>query len=63
MNWHDFGVALALLLVFEGVLPFLSPRSLKEAYKRVVAMDDQSIRMVGLGCMAAGLALLYFVRS
>ena len=62
MNWQDLGVGIALLLVFEGILPFLSPKSLREAYLRVIQMDDNSIRYVGLGCMSAGLALLYFIR-
>lgn len=62
MNWEDFGTAIALVLIIEGMLPFLSPRNLKQTYQRLLELNDGSIRWIGLGSMSAGLVLLYFIR-
>ena len=53
--------ALALMLVFEGLLPFLSPRLWREMFARVLGMSDGQIRFIGLSSMIAGvlLALLF----
>lgn len=63
MNWEQLGIGIALLLVFEGILPFLSPRSLREAYLRVAQMQDGAIRIVGLISMLLGVGLLLWIRS
>jgi uncharacterized protein len=54
--------ALALMLVIEGVLPFLLPRVWRESFSRLVQMTDGQLRFVGLGSMLAGLMLLYLAR-
>ena len=59
--WHDLWVAMALLLVIEGVWPFLSPAGMRRALLSVAAQDDRSLRTAGLVSMLAGLALLYLV--
>jgi len=51
--------ALALMLVVEGLLPFLSPTLWRQVFSRVLAMSDGQIRFVGLSSMVAGLLLLY----
>lgn len=48
-----------LMLVFEGVLPFLAPQQWRETVTKVAQMNDRSIRKVGLSSMIAGLVLLY----
>jgi uncharacterized protein YjeT (DUF2065 family) len=50
--------ALALMLVFEGLLPFLSPGIWRQAFERAIRMSDGQIRFVGLISLLAGLALL-----
>lgn len=50
--------ALALMLVFEGLLPFLSPATWRQAFERVTRMSDGQIRFVGLISLVAGLLLL-----
>ena len=50
--------ALALMLVFEGLLPFLSPQAWRQAFMRAVQMSDGQIRFIGLASMVAGLVLL-----
>ena len=50
--------ALALVLVFEGLLPFLSPRTWRSAFERATRLSDGQIRFFGLTCMVLGLLLL-----
>lgn len=54
--------AVALMLVIEGVLPFLSPPAWREAFVRMTQMKDGQIRFMGLVSMLAGLALLLFTQ-
>ncbi|HSS45836.1 MAG TPA: DUF2065 domain-containing protein [Burkholderiales bacterium] len=55
-------IAFALMLVLEGVLPFLLPSIWREAFKRLTEMTDGQIRFIGLSSMLVGLLLLYLVR-
>ncbi len=50
--------ALALMLVFEGLLPFFSPRRWREVFLRATQMSDGQIRFIGLTSMLIGLAVL-----
>jgi uncharacterized protein YjeT (DUF2065 family) len=53
--------ALALMLVIEGLLPFLSPPTWRKVFERAIQMSDGQIRFIGLSSMIAGLtALLLF---
>lgn len=54
--------ALALVLVIEGVAPFVSPGGLKRALVELSQLDDRILRGIGLVSMLAGLLLLYVVR-
>ena len=53
--------ALALMLVFEGLLPFFSPRGWRAVLEKVLAMSDGQIRFLGLSVMLVGVALLLLV--
>lgn len=57
--WDDLWVAMALLLVLEGIVPFLTPRGFKRAVEGVLGLDDRHIRIAGLISMVAGVVLLY----
>ena len=57
----ELWIALALVLVIEGVLPFLSPSAYRNAMLAVTQLDNRSLRTAGLVSMLAGLALLYLV--
>ena len=59
--WHDLLVATALILVIEGIWPFLSPGSMRETLISVANQDDGTLRTVGFVSMMAGVVLLYFV--
>jgi uncharacterized protein len=51
-------VACALVLVFEGILPFLSPTVWRQVFERALKMSDGQIRFIGLSSMSLGLGLL-----
>ena len=54
MLWH----ALALLLVIEGFLPFLSPAAWRRMFEQMLALSDGQIRFFGLCSMLIGLVSL-----
>jgi uncharacterized protein YjeT (DUF2065 family) len=55
--------AVALMLVVEGLLPFLAPGAWRETFRRLIEMDDGQLRFIGITSMLAGLLLLYLVRG
>jgi len=55
-----FLMAFALMLVLEGLLPFLAPNLWRETFRRITQMSDGQIRFFGLTSMIVGLLLLYF---
>lgn len=59
--WHDLGVALCLVLVIEGIVPFLYPRRWKEMVAMLAEIDDRTMRVVGLVSMLSGTGLLYLI--
>jgi uncharacterized protein len=50
--------ALALMLVVEGLLPFLSPGMWRRVFERALQLSDGQIRFLGLSSMIAGLIAL-----
>ncbi len=50
--------ALALMLVIEGALPFLSPDAWRKVFERAIQLSDGQIRFVGLSSMIVGLVAL-----
>jgi len=54
--------ALALMLVLEGLLPFLSPKAWRQVFAKALQMSDGQIRFIGLTCMVIGVLLLYVWR-
>lgn len=58
---HDLLAALGLLLVMEGIAPFLNPGALRRALIAAARMDDASLRALGLTAMVAGVCLLYAI--
>jgi uncharacterized protein YjeT (DUF2065 family) len=58
-----FIMALALMLILEGVLPFLAPNLWRDTFRRITQVTDGQIRFVGLSSMIVGLLLLLWVRT
>ncbi len=63
MYWTEILTALALVLVIEGMLPFISPRKYRQMVAEITRLSDNNIRNIGLAVMIAGLLLLFFVRG
>ena len=59
--WHEFLVAFSLLLVIEGLMPFLAPDVLRRMLIEVAGQDNRSLRIAGLVSMLGGVGLLYLV--
>jgi len=54
--------ALALVMVIEGILPFLSPGAMRNYMSQMSQMDDKTLRITGLVLMLMGVVMLYLVR-
>ncbi len=55
-------IGLALVLVIEGIMPFLFPALWRDAFRKLVLLTDGQIRFMGISAMLAGLLLLYWVK-
>ncbi|PIE43560.1 MAG: DUF2065 domain-containing protein [Gammaproteobacteria bacterium] len=60
--WQDLAVAFSLMLVLEGVIPFLYPDRWKNMVATLAKIDSRTMRIVGLISMVIGTSLLYWVR-
>ena len=53
--------ALALVLIIEGILPFVSPKGWRGVFEKVLQLSDGQIRFYGMVSMAIGLLLLWLL--
>jgi uncharacterized protein len=60
--WTTLFMALALVLIIEGVLPFLAPSLWRDTFRRITQLSDGQIRFFGLSSMLLGLLLLLALR-
>lgn len=58
---HNILVALALMLVIEGIFPFLNPLGIRKLLILIAQMDDRQLRFGGLTSMIMGVVLLYLI--
>ena len=61
MQLHDLWVALCLLLVLEGMVPFISPGGWRNMMAQLSQADDRILRIMGLALMLLGTFLLYVI--
>ena len=54
-------VGLALMLVIEGIVPFMFPNLWRDTFSKLVLLSDGQLRFMGLSAMLAGLLLLFIV--
>lgn len=59
--WRDLGAALALVLVLEGVLPFLNPGAVRRVLTMVAQTSDATLRVTGAASMLLGIVVLYLI--
>jgi len=60
--WDTLLMAFALMLVLEGILPFLLPGIWRDTFKKLTEIGDNQVRFIGLTSMLLGLMLLYLVK-
>ena len=63
MDWNDLFTAIALMLIFEGILPFLNPDRYRNMLEMMEKISNSQLRSMGLIVMAVGAVLLTFVRT
>jgi hypothetical protein len=54
-------VAFGLLLIFEGLFPFVSPQGWRDKMAQLLSLEDGQIRFFGLVCVLAGLLMLWWL--
>ena len=59
--WGEIATALALVLVIEGIMPFLNPAGMRRMLAMVAQLDDTTLRTIGFISMIIGVVLLYLV--
>ncbi len=60
--WSDLLAAIALVLVIEGIMPFINPGGLRRALLMIAQMNDNTLRFTGLTSMILGILLLNLIR-
>jgi len=60
--WQELLTAFALLLVLEGIMPFVNPEGLKRMLSLVAQMGNTLLRLAGISSMLLGVIILYLVR-
>jgi len=60
--WTYLVTALGLMLVIEGLMPFLLPAAWRAGLSRLAQMQDGQTRFIGLTLMLSGLFLLYWIK-
>jgi len=59
--WHELLVAIALVLIIEGVLPFLHPGGFRTTIEAISHLRDGQLRTLGIASMLLGIITLYIV--
>ena len=60
--WQELGAALCLMLVLEGMIPFLYPGKWRQLVQKLAEVDNQTMRMAGFFSMVVGATLLYVLK-
>ena len=54
--------AFGLMLVLEGIMPFLFPAAWRSTLRKVAQFQDGQARFIGLTLMLSGLLLIYWIK-
>lgn len=60
--WKELLSALALVLILEGIMPFINPEGLRRVFLLAARLDNATLRFVGITSMLLGLIILYMAR-
>jgi uncharacterized protein len=55
-------LGLAMMLVIEGIVPFLLPDIWRETFSKLVSLSDGQLRFIGITSMLSGIILLYWIK-
>lgn len=59
--WHELAIAFCLMLVIEGIMPFLAPNRWRRMLMMLDQIDDNTMRWIGLASMLTGTVLLLII--
>lgn len=59
--WEELGKAFCLMLVLEGIIPFLYPHRWRKLVASLAAVSDKQLRTMGFFSMLTGAGLLYLL--
>ena len=60
--WEELGKAFCLMLVLEGIIPFLYPTRWRNLVVQLAIISDGQLRIMGLISMMIGVGLLYILK-
>jgi uncharacterized protein YjeT (DUF2065 family) len=60
--WKEFFIAFALLLVIEGIMPFINPNVWRNSLLKVSELNNNTVRLIGFLSMMSGVILLYLIQ-
>ena len=58
---QNLAIAFCLMLVIEGIMPFVAPGRWRAMLEAIEQVDNNTIRLIGLGSMVVGTVLLYVI--
>ncbi|MBF0265447.1 MAG: DUF2065 domain-containing protein [Gammaproteobacteria bacterium] len=61
--WQELFVVIAMVMVWEGLLPTINPAFFRQLMAKVIQMNDNQLRQMGLVSMTIGAILLYLLKS
>jgi uncharacterized protein YjeT (DUF2065 family) len=60
--WKELFIAFALLLVIEGIMPFINPNAWRKALEATSKLNNNTVRLIGFLSMMSGVILLYLIQ-
>jgi uncharacterized protein YjeT (DUF2065 family) len=63
MQWQELLVAMALVLVWEGLMPTINPSGFRSLLTVLQEMDDKKLRIMGLSSMILGAVLVFIIKQ
>jgi uncharacterized protein YjeT (DUF2065 family) len=61
LDQQTFWLALAMVLVIEGLFPFMSPTGWRKMFVQLLQLNDGQIRFFGLCSILAGLGMIWLL--
>ena len=59
--WHQLLIGFCLLLILEGILPFVYPQRWRGLVQQLALVSNRALRVTGFLSMMAGVILLYMI--